>query len=107
MGQKELWDALNKRVIYTAEDMQHLREQLPSENVMVREPSGYIGARVGIELWEATTKLDKSVQHLDDTSTRLINTTNRLTGWILVLTVVGVLLTGVGAWIAVMQYLHK
>ncbi|SRR6266576_2644139 len=76
---------LSRNQKLTAADLQILREG--SDLFEGRDkPTDFYRFRTDIELIDA-------IRSLDETSTKLITTTNRLTGAILALTVVGVALT--------------
>ncbi len=77
--------ALSKKQKLASADLQILREN--ADLLEGRDkPTDFYRFRTDIELIDA-------IRSLDETSTKLITTTNRLTGAILALTVVGVALT--------------
>jgi len=77
--------ALSKKQKFTATDLQILRENAELLEGHDKKNDYYL-FRMQIEFIDA-------IRSLDETSTKLITTTNRLTGAILALTVVGVALT--------------
>ena len=80
----------------TAEDLRTLRECTDIMPSMTGRQADWLVMRMEIELIDA-------IRSLDDSSTRLVTTTNRLTAVILALTFVGVLLAGVQLWLGLMR----
>ena len=62
-------------------------------------------ARVNVELVDKLLQLDRSIKTLNESSSELVGTTNRLTKRILYLTVVGIVLAAVGAAEVVRRWL--
>ena len=85
---------------FTREDLKTIRLNIPSLTQFYASHASMLQGRMTIELID-------SIWHLDDTSTNLINTTNRLTTRILWLTVVGVLVAAAGVLVAAATYLKS
>jgi hypothetical protein len=73
-----------------------------------------VSARAGTAIGELTRRLggrvldlNQAIDRLNESSTRLVSETNRLTSRIVWLTIVGMVLAGVGVGIAVVQLLRK
>jgi hypothetical protein len=94
--ERQLRDIFGSPAAFTDDDIAVLRAKHTGIIALTGSQQTYVMARLEVELIDA-------VRHLNETSTRLINTTNSLTGWILALTAVGVALTGAAVFVGVVQ----
>jgi hypothetical protein len=94
-----LKETLSRTVKFTAEDLQKLRMGSPAAGYMTGRTGDAFMVRMEVELIDA-------IRVLDETSTELINKTNKLTTVILVLTGVGIAVAIIGVGIAAIQLLR-
>ncbi len=91
-----VWDLLKKDE-WTAHDLDSLRRNIMGFSEIHGGGAVLAQGRLTVELIDRLLRLDESIKSLNESSSNLVGTTNRLTEWILVLTVVGIALAGVGA----------
>lgn len=92
MTPQQLFELLRKPERFTLEDLQRLREGLPgaSASFSHTENAVWLNSRLSVETIDALVGLNESIRNLDASTGKLVNTTNRLTTYILWLTGVGV-----------------
>src|SRR5437762_2869694 len=89
---ERVWAAISKTGRFSPEDLQSLREGLRSVPTFTQPGHVMILSRLSVEIIDALIALNSSVHKLDQTSTDLITTTNKLTQRIFWLTVVAVII---------------
>src|SRR5271165_3028499 len=99
MDKNDIARLLQKPKTYARDELDTLRAGF-AESHCIQDNQTYVMSRLNLEL------IDRII-HLDDTSTELINTTNKLTSRILWLTVVGVALALVGLVLSFVEVLHR
>ena len=92
-------EVLKKKQKLSAEDLHTLRNNTGGVG-LISSKTDYFMFRIEVELIDA-------IRALDETSTELINKTNKLTTVILVLTGVGIFIAAVGVLIALLQLFKK
>jgi len=91
---------------FTVEQIEALRKSLPISGNVASPMRLYTRDRLNIEILESLLRLDSSIRRLDQSSTELVTTTNRVPRRTLYLTWVGVVLGIVGLVLAAVQAFH-
>ncbi len=100
----DFWTEISRPERFTPGHIETLRKLLEGGVSMNPPTHIYAGERVGLEILDALIRLNASVQQLDESSGKLVTTTNKLTSQMLVLTYVGVFLAFIGAVLGAMQF---
>jgi hypothetical protein len=95
-NEEQISEVLNKP-IWTDQDLATLRQNAGVLGRRTGPALIMVQSRLNLELISKLIQLDRSISALNQSSSSLVGTTNRLTKWILYLTVVGIVIAAVGA----------
>ena len=106
MTPDELFKFLRKPDRYTPEDLQQLREGLFGASAAFARTENHVwlSSRLSVETLTSLAELNLSLRKLDQDSSNLITTTNKLTAWILGLTVAAAFLGVIQLLVAALQW---
>ncbi len=106
MNPNEFYQLLQRRERFTSQDLQSLREGLMSaSSVFANEVNtAWFNGSLTIETISSLAELNESIRKLDDGTTNLVNTTNKLTTYILWLTGGAFFLGVVQVVVAILQF---
>jgi len=108
MTPEQLFQLLRKPGRFTLEDLRDLAEGLSGASAAFAhtENAVWLNSRLSAETISSLIELDQSIRKLDEGSSSLVNTTNKLTKYILALTIAAVFVGVVQLIVGILQLRH-